>query len=338
MPNPHKITKHRMFHDPDYPPDVNLADHQVALIKEYNEGVHDGSITLESPPCLCGSEEFDLVATYDRNRAYQPIVLCRRCGLMQCRPRFTEETNYRFYNEDYYREVYKPGGLKIPTKEEFLEDARRRAPLRQRAVSGLDQGKIKTVAEIGCANGINLYGFHQEGIQVFGCDFSPAMVEMGLGMGMDLQVGSLETLGDRKFDLIILSHVLEHLRDPVGEIAKIMAHMNDGGGLYIEVPDARVFFLSSLQNAHLYYFTPTTLVHYLAPLGLKAISHSNVQNIHFGIVFQKADTPVAIDVSSEYETMKKIIVRTDRRDRLRDMLAATGLLPTAQFLRRQLKT
>jgi len=328
-----KITKHGMYHDPKYPADIEQTPHQLELVDKYNADIKSGSISMEEPPCLCGSENFDLVSTYDRNRAYQPIVLCRECGLMQCRPRFTEESNYWFYNSDFYREVYRPGGFKEPTPEEFFKQAKSRDPLRARALKGLDRSTVKTIAEVGCANGINLYGFHQEGLEVFGCDFSPIMIAMGRTMGMDLHVGSVETMGEKKFDLIILSHVLEHFRDPIGEIAKIMEHMSEDGGLYIEVPDARAFFLSSLQNAHLYYFTPKTLIHYLAPLGLKAVSQSDADGIHFGVVFKKTDKPENVDVSGEYEGLRKIIVDTDRRDRLKDILVKTGVFPIARFVR-----
>lgn len=327
------LTKHRMYHDPAFPAEIDQLPHQVELIEDYNRKVLDGAISMEEVPCLCGGESFDLVSTYDRNRAYQPIVLCRQCGLMQCRPRYTEESNFWFYNSDFYREMYKPGGLKVPSKEEFVQDAKKRDPLRARALKGLNGDGVKSVAEIGCANGINLYGFHQEGREVFGCDYSPAMIEMGCSMGMDLQVGSVETLGNRKFDLIILSHVLEHLRDPIGEIVKILGHLNDGGGLYIEVPNAKAFFLSSLQSAHLYYFTPKTLVHHLGPVGVRPVSESNVQDIHFGIVFQKADTPQTTDVTGEYAALRKIIVDTDRRDRLKDVLVRAGIFPVLRFVR-----
>ena len=331
------ITHHGMYHDPKYPASFTQTPHQIELVEKYNEDVKNGTIAMEEVPCLCGSENFDLVATYDRNRVYQPIVLCRECGLMQCRPRYTEESNYWFYNSDVYREVNNPGGFMVPSPEQFVVDAKGRDALRARALKGLDYAKIKTVAEIGCANGINLYGFHQDSREVFGCDFSPAMVEMGSGMGMDLRVGSIEALGDQKFDLIILAHVLEHMRDPIGEIAKIIPHLNEGGGLYIEVPDAKSFFLSSLQSAHLYYFTPKTLVHHLAPIGLRPISQSNSSDIHFGVVFQKTDMPERVDVSGEYAELRKIIVDTDRRDRLKDLLAKTGILPIAQFVRNILR-
>lgn len=328
-----QITKHRMYHDPRFPAEIEQTPEQVKLVEAYNKDVDTGALAMEEVPCLCGGEQFDLVSTYDRNRAYQPIVLCRQCGLMQCRPRFTEESNYWFYNSDYYREVYKTGGLQVPTPEQFVIDAKKRDPLRERALKGVDRAKVKTVAEIGCANGINLYGFHLEGIEVFGCDYSPAMIAMGQSMGMDLQVGSVELLGDRKFDLIILSHVLEHLRDPIGEISKIIEHLNEDGALYIEVPHAKAFFLSSLQNAHLYYFTPKTLAHHMAKAGLSPISESNANDIHFGVVFQKTDQPAAVDVSGEYAALRDIIVKTDRRDRLKDVLVKTGVFPLARAVR-----
>ncbi|MAO54801.1 MAG: hypothetical protein CMM61_03785 [Rhodospirillaceae bacterium] len=328
------ITKHRMFYDPSYPAEIEQSPRQVEMVQKYNRDILDGTLSMEEVPCLCGSTEFDLVATYDRNRAYQPIVLCRNCGLMQCQPRHTAETNHWFYSSDYYRDTYKPGGFKVPTKEEFLAQAESRSALRERALRGLDPARIKTVAEIGCANGINLYGFHQMGKEVFGCDLSPAMVEMGQSMGMNLQVGSLETLGDRKFDLIILSHVLEHMRDPVGEIRRILRHLEDEGALYIEVPDARAFFLTALQAAHLYYFTPRTLIHYLAPLGIAPVSESDADQIHFGIVFKRTETPPTSGLAGEYEMLRKLITTVDRRDRLRDVLVRCHLLPLARFIRR----
>ena len=326
-----------MYHDPKYSAEIEQTANQIALVQKYNRDVRDGTIAMEQVPCLCGGETFDIVATYERNRAHQPIVLCHQCSLMQNRPRYTEESNNWFYTSDVYRELNNPGGFKVPNSKEFIAHAKSRDPLRERAIKGLDEENIKTVAEIGCANGMNLYGFHLEGRVVFGCDLSPKMIAMGKTMGMDLHEGSVETLGDKKFDLIILAHVLEHMRDPIGEIKKIISHMNDDGGLYIEVPDAKSFFLSALQSAHLYYFTPKTLVHHLAPLGLKPVSQSNANEIHFGIVFKKTNEAQIVDISEEYAKLRKVIVTTDRRDRLKDVLVKFNILPILKLIRKLIR-
>jgi hypothetical protein len=47
--------------------------------------------------------------------------------------------------------------------EEFIEAAEKHETLRRRAMKGLDESGIKSVAEVGCANGINLYGFQRAG-------------------------------------------------------------------------------------------------------------------------------------------------------------------------------
>jgi 2-polyprenyl-3-methyl-5-hydroxy-6-metoxy-1,4-benzoquinol methylase len=42
---------------------------------------------------------------------------------------------------------------------------------------------------------------------------------------------------DRKFDVIVLSHVLEHLRDPIAGIESLLSLLNPGGKLIIAVPN-----------------------------------------------------------------------------------------------------
>ncbi len=41
---------------------------------------------------------------------------------------------------------------------------------------------------------------------------------------------------DQKFDLILLSHVLEHAESPVGLLKDLAARLSKGGVIYVEVP------------------------------------------------------------------------------------------------------
>ena len=73
-------------------------------------------------------------------------------------------------------------------------------------------------------------------------------------------------LEKEKFDIIILSHVLEHFLDLDKEIDIIWRLLKDDGVVYIAVPGIKNVvsaynndFLLLLQNAHVYNFTRTTL-------------------------------------------------------------------------------
>jgi 2-polyprenyl-3-methyl-5-hydroxy-6-metoxy-1,4-benzoquinol methylase len=55
--------------------------------------------------------------------------------------------------------------------------------------------------------------------------------------GINVRKGSIEQIkSNEKFDLIILSHVLEHLLNPSVFLKKIKSILSDNGILYIEVP------------------------------------------------------------------------------------------------------
>ena len=63
---------------------------------------------------------------------------------------------------------------------------------------------------------------------------------------------------ERRFDLISLSHVLEHLPDPVAYLARLrMTLLKPTGRIYVEVPNLLAH--TSFEPGHLYSFTALTL-------------------------------------------------------------------------------
>lgn len=319
-----------MFHDPSYPSSEVLNREQEELVSWFNDRVGGDEIPTKEVSCLCGADDDDVVGTYDRFRAAQRIVLCRACGLMRCNPRLTADSLEWFYQSNFYRQLYTTGGFRVVDESEYIARAKSRDDRRRRAFDGLDGERIRRIGEVGCAEGLNLYGFHLDGRQVWGCDPNPEMVAMGRKMGLDLEQGFTERLGDRAFDLVILSHVVEHFPDPLGDVARVKESLAGGGALYIEVPDARAFCLGALQSAHLYYFTPRQLVHYMAKIGLRPVSENLIHGVHFGMVFVPDDSAPAVDIGGEYDLIRKIILRYQRREGFKDMLRNLGLFRIVQ--------
>ena len=180
-----------MFQDPSYPSSECLSPAQIEMVAAFNERIRAGELHMEQTPCLCGSESFDLISTYDRYRVWQPVVICTRCGLVQCQPRMSRETLDWFYTSDFYREVF--GSLLPLTDEKFIRyvgATRRRHDL---IVRDTDYDAIKRVGEVGCGGGWNLVAFQADGKDVIGCDLSPALTSTGRRHGLDAEWSRLAT-------------------------------------------------------------------------------------------------------------------------------------------------
>lgn len=324
------LTRHPVFHSPAYPSQEELDPGQERLVADMNRRIETGVLAMESVPCLCGGTDFDLVASYDRYRIVQPTVLCRRCGLMQSRPRMTEESLGWFYGSDAYRELY-GGSRQLPhTPERFERQARGSVYRMESIAARLDLDSVHRVAEVGCGAGWNLWGFHQAGKQVVGCDYSPALTEAGRNAGLDIRQGRAEdVLVGEKVDLLILSHVVEHFLDPVAEVGRLVSILSPRH-VYIEVPDVDSFCIGTLQSAHNYTFSHATLVTAMARAGLAARA-TIPRGVHFAVLFEVADDPGPLpDLSGEYARVVALVHRYERRERLKGWLEAAGLLGLAR--------
>jgi SAM-dependent methyltransferase len=98
------------------------------------------------------------------------------------------------------------------------------------------------VLDAGCATGALISFLQTEGFdQIVGLDPSPvAVVTVRRRYGVDAIAGSLfdPPLDLGRFDLVILSHVMEHLRDIRAAVEGLHRMTNLGGLVYVEVPDA----------------------------------------------------------------------------------------------------
>ena len=98
------------------------------------------------------------------------------------------------------------------------------------------------IVDIGCANGGLLTALQSKGfLNVCGIDPSPACVETTRKLSKgDAWVGTLAGVPAEAgtFDGIILSHVMEHVRDLGAAMDLVYGLLNPGGWVYIEVPDA----------------------------------------------------------------------------------------------------
>ncbi len=77
------------------------------------------------------------------------------------------------------------------------------------------------------------------GWNVAGVDTDPVSVTTAQKRGLEVRLGSLEAFSDMpgSFDVITLSHVIEHLHDPRAAIKEIYRLLKPGGRVWIDTPN-----------------------------------------------------------------------------------------------------
>ena len=95
------------------------------------------------------------------------------------------------------------------------------------------------VLEVGCMFGYLLQELEDE-YKVKGIDIGRDAVKYCRNHGLDVDDTSIENFisnSNEQFDIIILSHVLEHLLKPDEVLLDLQNHLNPGGNIYILVPN-----------------------------------------------------------------------------------------------------
>lgn len=137
-----------------------------------------------------------------------------------------------------------------------------------------------SVLDIGCGAGERLAAFVKEGCAGLGLDPDETAAERGRSKGLDIRIGTAEraaeTLAGRTFDLIVMSHALEHCVDPIAALGNVRRLLRDDGLFYCEVPNCAALhfetfnIVSEMFDAprHLWFFEPRGLRRALEAAGL----------------------------------------------------------------------
>jgi SAM-dependent methyltransferase len=97
----------------------------------------------------------------------------------------------------------------------------------------------------------------------------------------DLTMLDFQVIPDNKFDVIILSHVIEHLTNGDQVIQKILGKIRPGGYIYIEYPGIR----STKKRRFLwnFYKDPSHCRIYSIPQICSILEHNDMNILHKGI-------------------------------------------------------
>jgi len=189
----------------------------------------------------------------------------------------TEDSLKEFYKKDY-RPIY-VGNSQAPDAF-FRNQIEHGRKVYDYIISDIETESKKPlkVFDVGCGAGGNLLHFKENGWIPFGCDLGEEYLNRGREEGLILEHGDAMSLSQYgPANVVILSHVLEHLPRPLENLNEISKLLIDDGYIYVEVPgifnihNAYGDVLLFLQNAHLYHFTLSTLSSLMAQAGFELI-------------------------------------------------------------------
>jgi len=295
--------------------ELNLNALQQKMKQQVTEKVKKKTYKFEEINCLiCNSSEKKLLGEKDRYGLYLSVNICCNCGLTYTSPRMTQTAYNEFYNTEY-RKLYI--GTENP-KEDFFEDQKKKGEhiFNYFKNHQLLNNDTKYVLEVGCGAGGIIDYFRDKGFQVKGIDLGEKYVNYGKSEhGLDLETATLADISNKKKpDIIIYSHVLEHILDINKEIKLITQFLKKNTLVYIEVPSIKEIhknyesnILRYLQNAHTFHFTLESLVNLMSKHGFELVEGNQFVKSIFKY------TGVFKNYTNDYSSVVNYINQTEKK-------------------------
>jgi SAM-dependent methyltransferase len=276
------ITVFPLYEDNGYL-EYHAKESQIQAIRVFKGKIDSKAYGLIKNNCICGVKRSnDLIfSERDRHGLSLKYVICRACGLVRLSEVLNNKSMSLFYRDDY-NNIYKSGSVSI---EAVFEKALPRAERYFNLIKKLTLlNKINSVFESGTCTGANLYPYFKADIKVQGCDYDEKYLQYGRSKGIDLYFGDIDNniTKIRTVDLVISSHVLEHVVDPVGYIFSLIDIVIPGGYLLIEAPGLSRLgngcnkLVEDLVNAHVYYYHKDFLTCFFKRLKLEVVYSDDV--------------------------------------------------------------
>lgn len=228
-------------------------------------------------PCpVCGGVDVETQGDY---RAKHPVfagrrrVQCSSCGMVFATP-MPSDSALDEYNANYFSTAHggQPGNA-VATAF-FSGIARLRIAYLERYL-GTHDITVSTLLECGPGPGFfarNWLERHPESTYMAvetdtSCHASLKAIGVQLidGLGMAKDAGSV--------DLVVMSHVLEHVPHPKKFLARATRTLSPGGALFIEVP-CREYEHKPIDEPHLLFFDKKPMHRFLSELGFDEIEVS----------------------------------------------------------------
>ena len=240
------------------------------------------TVTRPCPICsgtageILHTQRFVLPEGHPQATSYD-VVCCVRCGFAYA----DTQTSQHEY-EEFYARLSKYADNKTSTASGTMLCCAERLQRTAADVARIVPDKHARIVDIGCADGGLLRILRNLGYtNLCGIDPAPSCVAQTARVeGVNAYVGSLSKIPAEAgpFDCLILSHVLEHVRDLRPALTYLKRFLKPNARLYIESPDATrytAFSFAPFQDfntEHINHFSLVSMTNLLHQCGFAPIS------------------------------------------------------------------
>jgi SAM-dependent methyltransferase len=100
------------------------------------------------------------------------------------------------------------------------------------------------VLDIGCGSGLSLLEATALGAEAFGIEADPNVAPLARDLGLTVHIGNIfdKPFPERRFDLVALNQVIEHVASPEETLLAIRERLSDGGRVVAAFPNQGSFW------------------------------------------------------------------------------------------------
>ena len=198
---------------------------------------------------VCGGSDHRTVAGLDRRLKRLKTALCGHCGTLYTNPMPREDEL-----ADYYARHYRRDYQRAATGPSARHRRKRLAEAEARIAKVPDvYATARRSLDFGCGSGELVETLLERGLDAHGFDPGESYADTARSrLAERVQARRWQDAAyDAPFDLVTCFHVLEHLRDPVGALAKMASLLAPDGRLVVEVPDMENDARKGIGGLHL---------------------------------------------------------------------------------------
>ena len=254
---------------------------------------------------LCDGEHFDIVSRLDRKREPLASVVCTRCGLVVHGRIPSDDELTEFYTTQYRQDYH---GETSPSARRVVRAWRNGRRIFQQLEPSLRTAD--QVFEVGAGIGCNVKAFELAGYEASGIDPGVGFQEFAkTKLHAKIENATLFDLPrEANYDLVLLIHVIEHLRSPRRALEFIYQMLRPGGRLYVECPNLLAPFARHsrlFHFAHIHNFTPQTLTMMAGRCGFQvAQTFSDDHDPNLQVLLSRSEASrLQVDPNAYHRTM-----------------------------------
>jgi SAM-dependent methyltransferase len=235
--------------------------------------MESASVSPETPLCpICDHDTSTPVVV----RNGFPYVRCYACSAVYVHPLPPAEVLQAHYQDAAYFAGDEQQGYRC-----YADMHKALAPHFRRRLTFLARqlDRKGRLLDFGCADGYFLEEARAAGWEIAGVEIAAEMATSARQrLGIPI-AGALQDAAGTHFDAITLWEVVEHLRDPVGELRAVRDYLRPGGVLALSTPNADHWQALREPEAWTAYRPPSHLVLFGAPAIHLALTRAGFEHI-----------------------------------------------------------